>query len=190
MHFRRSREVLSRCFRAKPVKDDVMQMANGNPSSPGLQWMITAVTSPILVILMSPEVDAFPTHTLTSAKHNHPATMWTNGFVRCEIGSRNRLLIFRELGNFHCWATFIQAVLLLALPYLTLFTAVCQCKLPVFCRQNCFDNQQVILVNDEPISLYRYIAENLYMDIHHVIPWYFRFLQKVTIATRNGRYRA
>jgi hypothetical protein len=95
-----------------------------------LDRMTTAVTSPILVILVSPKVDAFPTHTCTLAKHNHPAAMGTNGFVRCGIGSRDRLLVFGVLGNFHCWATFIQAVLLLALPYLTLFTAVCHRSLP------------------------------------------------------------
>jgi hypothetical protein len=103
--------------------------------------MTTAVTSPVLVILMSPKVDAFPTHTFTLAKHNHPAAMGANTFVRCGIGSRNRLLAFGVLGNFHCWATFIvgqlsllgnflQAVLLLALPYLTRFTAVCHRSLP------------------------------------------------------------
>jgi hypothetical protein len=90
-----------------------------------LDRVTTAVASPILVILMSPKVDAFPVHTLTPAKHNRPATMGTNGFARRGIGSRNRLLALGVLGNFHCWATFIQAVLLLALPYLTLFTVVC-----------------------------------------------------------------
>ena len=95
-----------------------------------LDGMTTAVTSPILVILMSPKVNTFPTHTLTPTKRNQPGTMGAHGFVRCGVGSRNRLLALGVLGNFHCWATFIQAVLLLALPYLTLFTAVCHRSLP------------------------------------------------------------
>jgi hypothetical protein len=92
--------------------------------------MTTAVTSPILVILMSPKVDTFPAHTFTSAKCDHTATMGTNGFVRCGIGSRDRLLVCGVLGNFHCWATFIPAILLFALLYLTRFTAVCHWSLP------------------------------------------------------------
>ena len=95
-----------------------------------VEGVTTAVASPILVSLMSPKVDTFPAHTFTPAKCDHPATMGTNGFVRCGIGGRDRLLVCGVLGNFHCWATFIQAVLLLALPYLTLFTAVCHRSLP------------------------------------------------------------
>jgi hypothetical protein len=72
-----------------------------------VEGVTTAVTSPILISLMSPKVDAFPTHTFTPAKRNHPATMGAHGFVRCSVGSRDRLLVLGELGNFHSWATFI-----------------------------------------------------------------------------------
>jgi hypothetical protein len=63
--------------------------------------MGTAVTVAIVIVTMSPEIDACPVHTLAMAQDDTATAERAKGLFRGSIGSDDRLVVVGVVGNFH-----------------------------------------------------------------------------------------